>query len=124
MNFTKDDFEKWINHELSFLRYYGWREDRELLTNDSNIYKEVRSIGYTKRVIPLPNRCAGAIIKSDSEITPLTKLEDLYLVSELKSDKNWTALEVFIKIFPERKPEVISILKSLEPNLNFKIKLS
>jgi hypothetical protein len=124
MNFTKDDLEKWINHELSFLRYYGWREDREALTNDSDIYRDVRSIGYTKRVISLSTRCSPAIIKCDSEINQLTKIEDLYLVSELKSDNNFTPCEVFIKLFPERKMEIIDIIKSFESNLNFKIKLS
>ena len=116
MKFNKQQLERWIDHELSFLRYYGYREDRMKLTIDSNIYEDVRSIGYTKRTMPLSHRCIPATIKCDTEINSTTKIEDLYIITERKTDQNYSPCEVFMKIFPDRRKEVIDILKNQESN--------
>jgi len=121
MKFDKQQLEKWIDHELSFLRYYGYREDRMNLTIDSDIYKDVRVIGYTKRPMPLTQRCIPAIIKSDVEINSNTKIEDLYHISERKSDQNYSPCEVFMKMFPGRRSEIINILQNPESNPPTKI---
>lgn len=116
MKFNKQQLERWIDHELSFLRYYGYKEDRIKLTINSDIYKDVRVIGYTKRPMPLTQRCIPAIIKCDTEINSNTKIEDLYHISERKSDQNYSPCEVFMKMFPDRRGEIIDILKNQESN--------
>jgi hypothetical protein len=116
MKFDKQQLEKWIDHELSFLRYYGYREDRMKLTIDSNIYEDVRSIGYAKRTMPLSHRCIPATIKCDTEINSNTKIEDLYVITERKNNQSYSPCEVFMKIFPDRRKEIIDILRNQESN--------
>ena len=116
MKFDKQQLEKWIDHELSFLRYYGYREDRMKLTIDSNIYEDVRSIGYTKRTMSLSHRCIPATIKCDTEINSNTKIEDLYVITERKTNQSYSPCEVFMKIFPDRRKEIIDILRNQESN--------
>ena len=115
MKFDKKQLERWIDHELSFLRYYGFREDRMKLTNDSNLYEDIRVIGYTKRPMPLKNRCIPAVIKCDTEINSNTKIEELYTTQERTGDI-YSPCEVFMKMFPDRKGDIIGIIKSEESN--------
>ena len=116
MKFDKKQLERWIDTELGLLRYYGFREDRCLLNENSDIYKDVRSIGYTKRPMELSLRCVPATITSDSPITSQTKIEDLYLVYTRNQENTFTPVETFIKLFPQRKMEIINILTSQESN--------
>lgn len=39
---TETELLKLIDHEINWLNYYGLREDREKLTIDSDIYRDVR----------------------------------------------------------------------------------
>jgi hypothetical protein len=122
MRFDETQLEKWIDTELSFLRYYGDRGDRQLLNLESDIYRDIRSIGYTKRVIPLPNRCAPVFIKSVKDIT-ISSIDDLYVSGDPRMENNFTPCEIFIQLFPHRKYEIIDILKSNESNPSTKIKI-
>jgi len=115
MKFDKKQLERWIDHELSFLRYYGFREDRMKLTTDSNLYEDIRVIGYTKRPMSLRNRCIPAVIKCDTEINSNTKIEDLYTTQDRVSNI-YSPCEVFMKMFPDRSQEIIDILKNQESN--------
>ena len=115
MKFDKKQLERWIDHELSFLRYYGLREDRMKLTTDSNLYDDIRVIGYTKRPMSLRNRCIPAVIKCDTEINSNTKIEELNTTDERTGDI-YSPCEVFMKMFPDRKDEIIEIIKNQESN--------
>lgn len=114
MKFDKNQLERWIDQELSLLRYYGYREDRARLNNNSNLYEDIRSIGYTKRPMSLRNRCVPTLIKSDSEISPNTKIEDLYISYDRIN--TYSPCEVFMKMFPNRRDEVIQILQNQKSN--------
>jgi hypothetical protein len=107
---TEIEFNKLIEHEINWLSYYGLREDREKLNIDSDIYKDVRSIGYTKRVIPLMERCSPGLITSINIITSDSKFEDLTSVSFPKGENKFTPIETFLILFPDRKMQIIQKL--------------
>lgn len=90
---NKEKLLQLIDHEISWLKYYGLREDRIKLTEQSDIYKEVRSIGYTKRVVDLDRRCCPCLIiigntleecqmdqfpRSENKVSPLELYKILY----------------------------------------------
>ncbi len=100
---------KYVEHELQWLRYYANSETRQSLTVDSNIYEHLKSIGYTKRVIPLDLRCTCARISSELKITDKSELETLTEVSDPRNnEKNiFTPLEVFWMRYPEKRDWII-----------------
>lgn len=102
-----------IDHEFQWLYYYGLREDREKLTIDSDIYKEVRSIGYTKRVVKLEIRCSPGLITSDKPITSFSKIEDLYVCQFPKDENKYTPIEVYFILFPDKKLNLINKIKGV-----------
>lgn len=104
---TQESFDRLLDHEIQWLSYYGLREDREKLNENSDIYKDVRSIGYTKRVIPLMDRCSPGLITSDKPITKETKIEELTSCNFPKGENKFTPVETFFILFPERKMELI-----------------
>ncbi len=105
---TKENLDKWVDREIGMLRYYGLRADRESLTPAvENIYDHLRSIGYTKVVIPLHRRCSWTTITSDEIITKDTKLENMNEVSTWYRDNKYTPLEIYWMIYPEKRSEVI-----------------
>ena len=85
------------------------------MTTDSNLYEDIRVIGYTKRPMSLRNRCIPAVIKCDTEINSNTKIEDLYTTQDRVSNI-YSPCEVFMKMFPDRSQEIIDILKNQESN--------
>lgn len=113
---TSEELEKYVDHELQWLRYYALEEDRKKLTESSDIYSELRSIGYTKRVIPLHKRCVSCSITSKTN-TPFCKyslLDDLISIQEYKNhqENKFTPLEVYWELFPEKRSWVIEKLNS------------
>jgi hypothetical protein len=110
---NKSELEKLVNQEIDWLRYYGYREDREKLTINSEIYDELNSIGYTKRRISLDRRCAPCIITSDEIICEgidLDKLRSEYFPHD-KNNNRFTPIEAYIIIYPENKKQIIERLK-------------
>lgn len=111
---TIQELNKLVDHELQWLKYYALEEYRKKLTVDSNIYEDLKSIGYTKRVIPLDQRCAAGSItsKTNTPICEYSILEDLEPVREYKNHKEnkFTPLEVFWVLFPEQRDWVIQQL--------------
>jgi hypothetical protein len=107
---TEELLYKLIDHEIQWLNYYGLREDREKLNEKSNIYCNVRSIGYTKRVVELTLRCSPGLITSDKPITKDTKIEDLRQEGFPRGENKFTPIEVYFILFPEKKMEIISRL--------------
>ena len=84
--------------EADWLRYYGHSDSRLSEDfSDVNFYDRIKSIGYTKRVIELHQRCSMLNITSDK---PVLESD----ISELKVADTWrdhdrniyTALEWFI----------------------------
>ena len=107
------ELEKLIRHEISWLRYYALRETRYDLTEDSNIYEDLISIGYTKRVITLDKRCSAATLTSDNKIEygiDLSELRYDYSLRDVENNK-YTPLEVYLILFPEKKNYIIEEIK-------------
>jgi hypothetical protein len=109
-----EDLFKYVEHELQWLRYYANRETRESLNSKSDLYRDLKSIGYTKRVIPLDLRCTCARISSDSPISEKSDIENLKVFSDPRNtDKNiFTPLEIFWMKYPEKRDWVIHSLNS------------
>jgi len=99
----KEELWKIVDMEIEWLIYYGFRADRKNLdlTKDT-IYEQIKSIGYTKRVIPLDLRCIGALCyKWENNTT----LKDLIPLNERRNPKEnkLSPLEIWIKLFPNEK---------------------
>lgn len=78
---TKEEFQKLVDHEASWLKYYGFAVTRTTeLYNDVTFYDRIQSIGYTKRVILLSNRCVAAHITSKRPVLE-SSIEELEIVS-------------------------------------------
>lgn len=84
--------------EADWLRYYG-QSDTRMSENfeDCKFYDRIISIGYTKRVMTLPNRCSMLNITSDKPVLE-SDVEDLREEFSIRNhDKNvYTALEYLI----------------------------
>jgi len=84
--------------EAEWLKYYGHIDSR--LTeefNDVNFYDRIISIGYTKRVIDLHQRCSMLNVTSDKPVLECDISELRIQNSYRDHSKNiYTALEYFI----------------------------
>ncbi len=103
---NKETLLQYIDHEISWLKYYGLREDRLKLTATSDIYKEVRSIGYTKRVVPLDIRCCPCLI-----IVGKT-LDDCVADSFPRTAEKLSPLELYKIMFNDEYNELLKDLIS------------
>lgn len=97
--------------EADWLRYYGHEVSRMNEDfSDVNFYDRIESIGYTKRVIPLPNRCSMLNITSDKPVLNC-EVSELEICHKQRShDKNiYTALEYLIgkEIFKDQLIKII-----------------
>jgi hypothetical protein len=84
--------------EAEWFRYYGHEESRMSEDfSDVNFYDRVQSIGYTKRVIELYQRCSMLNVTSDKPVLEC-EIGDLEIANEPRNhSKNiYTALEYFI----------------------------
>lgn len=112
---TEKDFWELVNHEIDWLYYYAWNKSRSLLNENSDLYSDLQPIGYVKRPLPLDIRCAKCVLTSDKPIEVGMNIEDLYPVSFPRRENIMTPLEIAIKIFPERKMELLDRLRP-KPN--------
>lgn len=99
--------------EADWLRYYGHSETRMIEKfEDCKFYDRITSIGYTKRVIPLPNRCSMLNITSDKPVLE-SDVEDLREEYSIRNhDKNvYTSLEYVIAKRIE-KDKLIKIIRN------------
>lgn len=99
----KEEFWKIVDKEIQWLAYYGLGEDRKKLDLSKNtIYEQLRSIGYTKRVIPLDLRCIGYLSYKWEEgmvvenLTPLNERRNV-------DGNTFSPLEIWIKLFPNER---------------------
>ena len=99
--------------EADWLRYYGFREDRLLEKfDDHKFYDRIRSIGYTKTIIPLHSRCAMMCLTSNYPVLE-TNINNLTIIHQTRNHTNniYTALEYLIYKNIE-KDTLIKIIKS------------
>ena len=60
---------KAVDHETQWLRYYGHRKTRIADSyDDANFYDRIESIGYTKTIISLWERCMASCITSTKPV--------------------------------------------------------
>lgn len=102
--------QKLISHEIEWLKYYAERSSRALLNQDSNIYEDLKAMGYTKTRMSLDYRCCPGLITSDNIITKETKIEELKQCEFPRGYNKYSPLEVFCILFPERKMEMLNKL--------------
>ena len=102
---------KLIDIEIQWLHYYAHVESREQLNESSDIYNDLVSIGYTKRVMPLEMRCCPCVITSDEIITEGLDLSKLQKDKNLRGDNRLSPLEAYIKLFPDKKMIMLNRLK-------------
>ena len=107
---TIEELEKWADIEIGCLRYYGHKPDLVKLTPESNIYQELRAIGYVKKQMPLHRRCGWATITADEIVSVSTKIEDMYRVYTWDRENKFTALEVLWILYPERRENFLHLL--------------
>ena len=110
---TENELFKAAKQELEWLRYYVHVDSRLALTSESEIYKDLQSIGYAKKNTPLDLRCAPCIITSNNLIYEESKIDELFIIpSPRNHDENrYTPLEVVWILFPEKRQWIIDGLK-------------
>jgi len=99
---TKEQLKRDSEQELSWMKYYGYREDRQKfnIKLNTSIYDQVRSIGYAKVNTPLDLRCNGYLSIKYKEGM---RIEDMEVFDSRRDpSKNlFTPLEVFMKLYPD-----------------------
>ena len=103
-------FYRLINHEIEWLRYYSERNSKLALNQESDIYKDLKPMGYSKTQMPLDYRCCPGLITSDNIITKETKIEELRQCEFPRGNNTYSPLESFFILFPERKMEMLNKL--------------
>lgn len=106
-----EELKKLVELELQWLHYYAHSDSRNKLNENSNIYNDLISIGYTKRVISLDKRCCPCIITSDEMITENFDISKLKKDNNLRGCNRYSPVEAYIKIFPDKKMEILNKLK-------------
>lgn len=94
-----EKLKKDLDHEIQWLKYYGYREDRlKLDLSKGGVYEQVISIGYTKRVIPLDMRCIGAL---SYEWNENTNTDNLKCLNERRNGADkLSPIELWVKLYP------------------------
>jgi hypothetical protein len=92
---TKEELKKAVSLEIQWIKYYGLKEDREKYDTSKLPYEQLRSIGYTKKVIPLSNRCGFCRITSDKLISKSIDIDDIKISTDIRDISNniYTALD-------------------------------
>lgn len=81
------EFQRYIDHETQWLKYYGYRPDRKSDTYyDHLFYERIHSIGYTKVIMPLSNRCVAAYITSKTPVLE-SSIDELYVIGRSRNHK-------------------------------------
>jgi len=110
---TLKELEELIDRELSCLNYYARTDTRMALNINSSIYDDLVSIGWTKKVMKLELRCCPCIITSDETITENFDVSKLKIAHTIRGDNKYTPLEAYLKIFPDKKIEILNRLKTV-----------
>lgn len=108
---TIDELQNLVDYEIQWLYYYANRKSRYSLNEKSSIYGDLSSIGYTKRPMNLESRCCPCIITSNETIVENMDINTLIKTTGKRSNNNYSPVEAYIIIFPEKKMEIINKLK-------------
>ena len=84
--------------EAEWLKYYGHIDSRLVEDfSDANFYDRIKSIGYTKRVIDLHQRCSMLNVTSDKPVLECN-INELEVCNTYRDHNQniYTALEYFI----------------------------
>jgi hypothetical protein len=98
--------------EAEWLKYYGHDVSRlSEQFSDANFYDRIESIGYTKSVISLPQRCSMLNITSDKPVLECD-IKELKVCNTYRdhSQNIYTALEWFIGT-GMAKEQLIKVIK-------------
>lgn len=79
-----EELERYVDHEVQWMQYYAFSDSIKVLNENSELYRDLVSIGYTKRFMPLDKRCARSIItsKTDYHINKDSSLDYIIIISE------------------------------------------
>lgn len=108
---TIEELKKLVDLELQWLRYYVREDSRMKINEDTEIYRDLVSIGYTKRVVKLDRRCSPCVITSDELIDEKTDISKLFKLATIRGENKYSPLEAFLILYPEKKMETLNILK-------------
>jgi hypothetical protein len=108
---TEEELYKLVDHEIQWLRYYALAEYRNKLTDKSDIYNELISIGYAKRTTSLDLRCLPCTITSSKKIEAGIDLSELTIDSLPRRENFISPIEAYMIIFPNRRGAIIERLK-------------
>jgi hypothetical protein len=108
---TIEELQKLIDLELQWLYYYSDRESKSKLNEESDLYRDLAPMGYTKRPMRLDLRCCPCIITSDETITEGFDINKLIKDNNLRGENRYSPLEVYIKIYPNKKMDIIKRLQ-------------
>jgi hypothetical protein len=110
---TEEQLLKAAKQELEWLRYYGHVDSRLAFTSESELYRDLQSIGYTKKNTPLDLRCAPHILTSNSLISEESKVDELFITPSPRDhgENRYTPLEVVWILFPEKRQGIVDGLK-------------
>lgn len=115
---NKKNFLKLVNVELDWLKFYSTPESIYNLSEDSDLYSELKPVGYTGGLVSLDNCCIPCIITSQKNINSKTKISDLKTITSTRdeSKNKYSPLEVYWILYPNKREEVIQKLKNLKTN--------
>ena len=108
---TIEELKKLVDLELQWLRYYVREDSRMKINEDTEIYTDLVSIGYTKRVVKLDLRCSPCVITSDEIIKDGTDISKLFKLANIRGENKYSPVEAFLVLYPEKKMELLNRLK-------------
>jgi hypothetical protein len=110
---TEEELFKCAKQELEWLRYYSHVDSREAFSVESDIYTDLKPIGYAKKNLPLDARCVPCIITSNNPINSETLIDNLFVIgsSRNKNQNKYSPLEIVWIIFPKKRNWIINKLK-------------
>lgn len=115
-----------VDHEIQWLSYYSTSESRSKLTTESDLYSDLEVMGYCKTPTPLHTRCSICLLSNGSSINEETDINSLKISNKIKDKFDYTPLEAFLLLFPNKREEVFNRLKPVEskwePHQGFKSK--
>lgn len=114
---TIEELNKLIDIEIQWLKYYSLASSRESLNEQSDIYSDLKEMAYSKRRMPLAKRCCPYVITSEQKIDKNTDISEVNIsLSKNRGNNVFSPIEAFIKLYPNRKMEIINRLKSSDYN--------
>jgi len=110
----KKNFLKLVSIELDWLKFYSTPESIYNLSEDSDLYADLKPIGYGGGLIGLDNCCIPCIVTSEKTINIKTKISDLKTITSTrdKLQNRYSPLEVYWIMYPKKRLEIINKLKS------------